>query len=504
MKKKRFLAMILCIFLLIPTFMSCNKTEDQDVDKDRYVYDNKTRETAADCIPDDYSLDNETFSIFYAEHINLSVVGDDETTDIVYSKIHERNLSVQERLSCKLEPISSNTTDWKDVTGVLKRDIQTMSDIYQVVFTTNNTVIQEKLFNYFHDLNDSNYIDITERWWYEDAIYETSVDNYNYRFLYGDININSLGNAGAIYYNKDLYEQYLSPTKDRDLLYQMVLDGTWTFEQLTSLTKKSYISKGGDGSNDVYGYMFIRYAEPIHYLAMSCGVPYYERNEQGIPEITLNCDESISFTEDLYSFIYENEGAFLIYPGRAGEEGNYPNYFENNRLIFSLGTLGNALAEERRAMKSDFGIIPFPKLTEEQDTYYNFMANGTVVTSIPVSTDIDRANEEVSAIIEALASESYRFVAVPFYETALKTAYNRDDLSAQMIDIITAQHDTVKSTLTKNFLYEYGSSIGGIGSIFSRLMERKSTGFSSEYDSVIGPANTGMKELIQLYKDGII
>ena len=122
----------------------------------------------------------------------------------------------------------------------------------------------------------------------------------------------------------------------------------------------------------------------------------------------------------------------------------------------------------------------------------------------PVSADYDRVNEEVSAVIEALASESYRRVSVAYYETALKSAYTRDDLDAQMIDIITGQHDTVKSTLAKNFLYEYSWAIGGIGNIFYKMMPDRSTNFVSTYDSLYSASVAGLKDLIQQYKDGKI
>ena len=503
MKKIRFLLILLCICLLLP-IAACKKEEGPVLSDYERKYDDLTRETARDSIPEGYDLEGNEMGVFYAAHSEKSVIGDGEATDIVYSKIYERNLSVEDRLNCTLNMISSNTTAWNDVTGVLKTDIQTMTDAYQIVFTTNNTVIQEKLFNYFHDLNDSEYIDIDERWWYPDAIMEISVDNYNYRFLYGDINIDSLGNAGAIFYNKELYEQYLSPTKDKDYVYQQVLDGTWTLEQFYNLTKKSHIEKGGDGSNDIYGYSLFRYAEPIHYFVNSCGLQFYARNDQGMPELTIYNEQTISFTEDLYKLLYENEGAWLFYPNMVGMEGEHELDFPNGKVIFLLSTLKSVLGDGLREMKTDFGILPFPKYSEEQDMYYNFMANGTVATCIPVSCDIDYANEEVSAVIEALASESYRFVTVAFYEQALKAAYNRDDISAQMIDIITGQHDTVKSTLTKNFLYEYGSSLGGMGSIFSTLMSNKNTNFASEYDSRLSSFNAGLKDLIEQYKSGKI
>jgi ABC-type glycerol-3-phosphate transport system substrate-binding protein len=385
-----------------------------------------------------------------------------------------------------------------------------MSDAYEIIMTSNNTVTAQKLFNYFHDLNDSEYIDISSDWWYEDAIMETSVDNYNYRFLYGDINILDMGVAGTIYYNKDLYEQYLSTNKNADELYNTVLEGKWTLEEFTRLTKKSHIEKGGDGSNDIHGYSLFRGAEPIHFFREAAGIKMYERNDQGMPIFTLNDERSVEFANKLYKMLYENEGAWLFYPGQTGMEEVHSYDFSNGKVIFYIGILNDTLGEGLhvtlkeglREMKSDFGMLPYPKFDEAQEEYISFMHNASVMTDCPVSADIDRVNEELSAVIEALASESYRSVTIPYYENALKAAYNRDDLSAQMIDIITGQHDTIKSTLTKNFVYEYTSSLGNIGVIFSNLMDEKSTNFVSMYDSRIGAAEIGLKDLIKQYKDG--
>jgi hypothetical protein len=224
----------------------------------------------------------------------------------------------------------------------------------------------------------------------------------------------------------------------------------------------------------------------------------------------MNDDRSIQFVDQLYELLYENEGAWLFYPNQTGMEIEHSYDFSNGKVIFYLGILNDTLGEGLhetlkeglREMKSDFGMLPYPKLDEFQEEYVSFMHNASVMITCPVSSDIDRVNEELSAVIEALASESYRSVTIPYYETALKAAYNRDDLSSQMIDIITGQHYTVKSTLTKNFVYEYSWNMGKIGHIFMTLMEQKSKNFSSTYDSLIYSAETGLKELIQQYKEG--
>ncbi len=499
MSKSKILLLFLCFCMIFPMLIACGNNADNDnVDKGKFEYDDLTRETAADAIPEGYDLENQTISFFTRADQDKNILGDSESTDIVYSKIHERNLLVQERLNVLLEFIPSGTTSWQDASDVLKREIQTMSTAWEAAFTSNNTVIQKKLFNYFQNMNDSEYIDIDERWWYTDATMELSVDNYNYRFLYGDIHISGLGTSGVIFYNKDLYEQYLSSNKDREELYQVVLDGKWTLEEFSRLVKKSRIEKGGDGSNDIYGFIFSN-KEANHHFREGVDIKMYTRAANGMPEFSPKDDKSINFTNMLYELTYENNGVLLE------ETESHIGAFHNNLAIFELQTLNSVLSDSKREMKSDFGILPYPKWDEAQEEYRTLVHNSSTMVCVPVSTDIERANEEISAVIEALASESYRRVAVAYYETALKTAYTRDDLDAQMIDIITGQHDTVKSVITKNFVYEYSASLASIGTIHHTVVRTdKNKNYASKYDSIIDSANAGLRDLIAQYKDGTI
>jgi len=400
MKKLRFFLILLCFAMLLPVMVSCGEKKP-NVDKgDKYVYDDLTRETAADSIPDDYDLEFQTIAFFNPWTDDKAVYGDAESTDIIYSRIYERNLSVQERLSVKLEFVDSGATTWQDCSEVLKREIQAMSTAWEAVFAANNMVIQQKLFNYFHNLTDSEYIDIDERWWYTDAIEELAVDNFNYRFLYGDISIETLGKTGAMYYNKEAYEAYLSPNKDPDELYFEVLEGKWIFEDFARLVKKSRIERGGDGSNDVYGYSLFGTGEEIRFFQEAAGVTMYYRDSHGMPVLDLMNDKSVAFTNEMYSLLYENEGAYIFYPGLGGgprEEHKYD--FANGKVIFLLGNLNTAISDTMREMKADFGILPYPKWDEEQEEYRSLLHNSTTLVAAPVCADIERVNEEVSAVI---------------------------------------------------------------------------------------------------------
>ena len=150
-----------------------------------------------------------------------------------------------------------------------------------------------------------------------------------------------------------------------------------------------------------------------------------------------------------------------------------------------------------RAMDDDYGIIPYPLWDEEQEDYITMIANGAAFVCVPITVTaggFDRLDNIVSATLEAMAIEAYRSVTETFYELALKGAYTRDDVAADMIDMIVTNS-------TKNFLYEYGSSLNGIGSIFSSLMSEQSTDFSSKYASIGGAAGESLGKLITDYKD---
>lgn len=353
------------------------------------------------------------------------------------------------------------------------------------------------MYSYFLDLNDTLYLELDQPWWNYDAIYETSVDGDTFQFLYGDMIFSSITGCGAIYYNKDLYVRK-NPDKGRDHLYTMVKDKTWTFEQLYYLTQKAYTDKNGNqiaDDGDVYGFSLFRYAEPIHYFAAGCGVQYYARRKNGFPEIAFDVTFATQFCEQLEKFIYHNEGAWLFYPDQIGKEVGHEEDFSNGKTAFLLTTLGTSLESNMREMDADYGILPYPIWDSSQD-YVTLLANGVALAAVPYTVALgdnyDRLEYVICPLLEALSIESYRSVTLSFYELALKSVYTRDDIASEMIDIIV-------DSSTKNFLYEYGSSLSGIGSIFSTCMSQRRT-FTAQYESTIDAAKNLLTELITDYR----
>lgn len=494
--KYKILLLVISLMTVVSLLVSCadnNKKNNNDNPFDDSYYDDSSRERARDNVPAGYKLDGDTVTILYPGHVEDEVIGRDDMLDLVYTNIHDRNIRVKGRLNCELNFYHSGTTDWKDFSAMFQREMMSRNSDFDIVISTNNTIVQNQMSMYFQDLNYSQYVDIGSPWWNESAILEMSIDGYNYRFLYGDITISTITSCGAIFYNKQLYEQQ-NPGKGKNYLYQMVFDGTWTMEEFYRIAAASYIEKSSDPDLNTYGFYLFRYAEPIHHFAVGANISYYERNALGYPQITINNERSADFTVELYNLLYQNRGARLFYPNQIGKELIYGNDFVNDRVMFSLSNLSAVLSDEMREMQSDFGILPYPKYDVEQEEYYTLLHNSSSLVGIPYLIPPSRADYKISAVLEALSAEAYRTVSVSFYETALKSNYTRDDDASKVIDIIV-------ETSSKNFLYEYSSSMGGIGSIFSTLMSNKSYNFASQYATMESVAKTGLDKLISEYRN---
>ena len=85
-------------------------------------------------------------------------------------------------------------------------------------------------------------------------------------------------------------------------------------------------------------------------------------------------------------------------------------------------------------MTDDFGIVPNPKLNEEQDGYHSRVIDGWLYVVPNTNTRLDMT----SVILEALAIESRNYVYDAYYEQSLKNRYTNDPNAKEMLDLISS------------------------------------------------------------------
>ena len=143
-----------------------------------------------------------------------------------------------------------------------------------------------------------------------------------------------------------------------------------------------------------------------------------------------------------------------------------------------------------RDMTDDYGFLPYPKLDESQKNYR------CLVTDIVLLGAISGASQNLDitgAVLEALGSETYRSVTPAWYETALKVKYSRDDISAQIIDII---HDS----MTTDFIYAYNASLSKIGVVMRTLVGNNSTDYISAVTGLETAVSTQLAGIVEAYE----
>ena len=90
-----------------------------------------------------------------------------------------------------------------------------------------------------------------------------------------------------------------------------------------------------------------------------------------------------------------------------------------------------------------------PKYDEEQESYVSTLANGFSLYGISIGVEKEEGRGDMcAAVLECLASESYRQISPVLFETVMKLRYSPNAQSAQVYDIVRA---TVQFDLSRIF-----------------------------------------------------
>ena len=139
-------------------------------------------------------------------------------------------------------------------------------------------------------------------------------------------------------------------------------------------------------------------------------------------------------------------------------------------------------------MQSDYGIVPYPKLDENQDEYSSIVHDIIRLMFVPSNC----ANvDSVCAVLEEMAFLGYRDVLPEYYNVLMKNKYARDDISSSMIDII---RDSLMTDI--GMIYNFN----GMSNIMRRLIQGKSDNFASKYAEMEPAALVKIEEHIAKFE----
>ena len=493
---KRTLSLFLAALMLASALVSCSAPADGTEDTTAVAETTLPAETepketgradAKDSLPADLNLNGMKVHMHSFSGEDYDIIGkNEESGDLVFDAVYQRTQSVAERLNVKFEWTDSPHAGWQDFSASLEGTILAGDDVWQIVFAQGNSTIQSNRDHLFMDMSESKYLDLEQPWWWTDAMYEVSFDGQMRRYLIGDICLTNFLRAGAVYFNKNMYEDALGNPDD---LYKLVIDGGWTLDKMGELAAAAYRDINGNGTpddGDVYGFHFGKKDYIVH-MEYALDVERFHRDERGYPVLEYDLERAQLAVEKMNKLLYQTKGCAFNNTAHttAADFAARKTFFFGNQLIAAVNAA-------MRDMEDDYGIIPFPKLDEKQEEYKNLLFNSSTVVTVPITC---KQHENVGAVIEAMCAESYRSVVEAFYETALKMKYSRDSYSGQCIDII-------RNVTRKNLMYEYNAQVGYSAMLITNCVAVNSNDIASSIASVTPAANEKIQQKIaSLEKD---
>ncbi len=355
--------------------------------------------------------------------------------------MYNRCRLVEEKLNIKLVEVTDN------VDGALadkaRKTITAGDDAYDITYipARNLTTFMEG--EYLYNLLDIDALQLDEAWWSQSYNNSCIINDSLYAAI-GASQLMYIDSLWCLYFNESMMTNL-----DLAFPYDMVRSGTWTIDRLAEYIKAGTQINADSGFGwDPSGTCVYGLSVGAKDKFLGASEEFFVEMENGRLTFTAGSEQFYTVTDKLSSILRTDDGSVFLCRGvNDGELGNYITTFEIERALFLTAEISKT--SRMRDKDFNFGIVPFPKFDEAQESYYSMPFYGTPGFAIPVTV----ADPERSAIVgDALAYTGYTSVLPIFRETTLEQKGLQNEDSIEMLDIII---NTSRADLC--YIYNIGS-----------------------------------------------
>ena len=376
--------------------------------------------------------------------VDLTVKDGADLSTNINKAVYERNILIEQYFNAKVVRSEEASPYYNNIMA----NTLAYGSEYSAYMMKMQSAITQAISGDLLDLNSEvDYINLQESWWDTSAIGSLAVWNKAY-FALGDINTVDDDATWCVLFNKYIREKYPNMPN----FYEMVLDGEWTVENLNYWAKKaviedneSYSQKWELDSDYQFGLYFQNECATV--LLQASGITPFINKTNGSLSSNL-CSTNIQNALDnirnniMLDNAVNNAWACnindIMYGGGDVWSDIARGGFKADKALFYMCHAGTV--HLIRDMEHDFGILPIPKLSEEQENYGNTVQYGNATCyAIPYNTpDPDFSGFMLEALCY-YSSRSYSTVdslKIAYYETLLQRRGFRDDDSWDMLDLV--------------------------------------------------------------------
>ena len=495
---KRKLSLLLAFLMLSSTLSACGSESEGEVTTSGTSGSEKTTTAAADWGLPEKDFGGKTLKILTMNPTDTAtgkikegttigqLYAEEESGDVMNDATYKRNQLVAQRYNIQLEVNYGSTDNNAEIEQWVKA---LLADEYIADLFDCGLWFMEKMSSQglLLDLRQLPYMNFDQPWWDKNLMEDYSVMG-EYLFAFGDIATGHYDSAKVLYFNKDMVEDYKMESP-----YTYVSDGSWTIDRFAEYVKQVSGDLDGDGRmwyNDLFGYA--GGATSTYLFMVGAGSKTMGRTADGSFESTFITERSLSALAKASNVLYDESLALIANIGKYSDDDAEDaamayKAFDEGRALFYQGTLGDIVT--MRGTEVEFGVIPFPKLDEVQDRYYNPIDAGAKAIAVAYNAP---DHELIGFGLEALCAASTELLRPAYIDTTLKTKGVRDDESVAILDMIM---DSL--TIDIGQVYNFGDINGYIIYNFER---EKIDNLVSRYESIKDSIMASYETVAELYR----
>lgn len=495
---KRILAILLAALMLI-AIVACSPAETNSK-SDSSKADTST-EVSSEVSTEIYKkpdkfYEDETLSIlgkrdgahFYSER--QWIYNEELDGEIINDNVFTRNEWIKDTFGVTIE-YTADTEYF--ILGTVINNKNADFDEYDLVCDGLTTMGSLALQGALDPINDTEYINVKAPYW-DTRCTEALTIGDDVFFLAGDAFITDDEYTYCVLYNKTMFQDLaLNGETDGKDVYTVVDEGDWTYDVYGRLAKASAADidgvSGMSHETDRWGIV----SDTGCVYIMMAGSGYKTIGTDGDGKLIINpVDEQVVNVFNAVDKVLNHADSSKYAERIVASDGQYyaaaERMFGENRSFSQICKI-NSISSYASNFDVDFGVLPIPKYSEDQDGYYNSVAFLHFSTIGVPTTNVEDA-EMTRVVMEALAYKGQELITPAYIETTLKLKKLQDERDVKMLELVLK---------TRSFDIGVIYNIGNLSDFHTRFAATGKTGISTEWQTVQGAIEVDLNKLLTAF-----
>lgn len=409
---------------------------------------------------------------------------------LIVSAVERRNKVVEQRLGITIENTKVDGDNYA-VSDLIRNQAQT-GHVYDLFANSVYSTIMYTTENVFADLKAVDTIDLSQPYWSQGFNDSASIGDSQY-FVTGAIALSTYRFIFATFFNTNMFND----KSDIPSLYETVRDHKWTVDYQMELSKMFWVDTDADqvtSEGDICGFISNANMLGVDPYWSAFKLPILTKDSDNYLVYSVDVERTTTAVEKMNQLFWSTEGAYSFkHETSDGEQTKIAKKFSEGTAAMATLRLIEVEDEYLRNMTDKYGIIPLPMLNADQDDYYSYAHDQMTALGMANTVTEDR-REMLGAVLEAMASESYRYITPAYYEVALKSKYVSDPESWTMLDLVTDNLYIDAGVL-------YTKQINSVHQMFRTLVGNNSTGAATRFSSIRKATSSAVDKLNEALRD---